>query len=94
MRKCGHGRLFLANELNDKAKGRTTTSPDGQLSHDESELVGPFRPVRKFFMTYLYFVDQIILFIFSWRGTNELYEESVYKLASLSKCWKTILYLA
>ena len=38
---------------------------------------------------------QIILFkILSWRGTNELYEESVYKLASLSKCWETILDLA
>lgn len=76
------------------SEGRTTTSPDGPLSH-ESELVGPFRPVPKFFMTNLYFVNQKNLFeIFSWRGTNELYEESVYKLASLSKCWKTILYLA
>ena len=38
---------------------------------------------------------QIIFFkILSWRGTYELYEESVYKLASLSKCWETILCLA
>ena len=94
--KCGSmGRNgFRLTHLSGLRRTRTTLCRNFQVE-DYVKTTDSTSSQRALIRTPLISISNNVSFqIISWRGTNQLYEESVYKLASLSKCWETILYLA